>query len=457
MKNRLQALWDQVVPHRGPCPMPGVRDVLRRVDASLDAEVRPRRRPLRAALILAAALALLTGAAFAAGQFALPEGSVLDCYFSWMESDTDYAASLINAQPLSAEDRDLRLTVTSSVADENEVYLTLTVQAKTEEGRQFLRSSNLVGDGLLDIEMGGLFGGGGSKGVSGELGDEDTDCLEFSASLALGLSRTVDIRLEAPAGRLSLDVPVKPIRSVKLHLDAAGPGMGTMDHAAGGPVEVESVTLSPLSIAAEYTTPYSGCGAPLFYFLWQDGSWSTMGQLHASGPSGTMAQKEDIFRCKSTWKFGAIQDITKMEAVVFNGTAYPLHGGDPYPVGASDLPVPFCIPAGEELPEAQNRSVPLFALCEGLGIPCDWDGERAVMRYRDVEIVFTAGSGTAEVDGVPEDLYAPALFQDGELWADAYPVLCRPWGLTLRYASENAWTDPDAEDCHKVDYWLVTP
>ncbi len=456
MKNRLQTLWTQVVPHRGPCPMPGARDVLRRVDAALDAEARPQRRPLRAALVLAAALALLTGAAFASGQLALPEGSVLDRYFSWMDGDTGYAASLISVQPLSAEDQDLRLTVTSSIADSNEVYLTLTVQAKTEEGRAFLRRADLVGDSLLDIEMGGIFGGG-SKSISGELGGEEPDCLEFSASLELGLSRTVDIRLEAPAGRLSLDVPVKPIRSVTLRLDAAGPGAGTMDHAAGGPVEVETVTLSPLSIAAGYTTPFSNCGAPLFYFLWQDGTWTTMGQLHATGPSGSMAQKEDTFRCKSSWKFGAIQDITKLEALVFNGTAYPLDGGGPYPVDTSHLPVPFSIPAGEELPGAQNLSVPLFALCEGLGIPCGWDGERAVMRYRDVEIVFTAGSGTAEVNGVPEALYAPALFQDGELWADAYPVLCKLWGLTLRYASENAWADSLSEGGDKAAYWLITP
>jgi len=256
--------------------MPGARDVLRRVDAALDAEARPRRRPLRAALVLAAALALLTGAAFASGQLALPEGSVLDRYFSWMDGDTGYAASLISVQPLSAEDQDLRLTVTSSIADSNEVYLTLAVQAKTEEGRAFLRRADLVGDSLLDIEMGGIFGGG-SKSISGELDGEEPDCLEFSASLELGLSRTVDIRLEAPAGRLSLDVPVKPIRSATLRLDAAGPGAGTMDHAAGGPVEVETVTLSPLSIAAGYTTPFSNCGAPLFYFLWQDGTWKSGG------------------------------------------------------------------------------------------------------------------------------------------------------------------------------------
>lgn len=453
MKHRLQSLWDQVVPHRGPAPMPRTRAVLRRVDAALDAEPRPRRRPLRAALVLAAALALLTGAAFASGQFALPEGSVLERYFSG--SDRDYAASLIDAQPLSAEDQDLRLAVTSSVADENEVYLTLTLQAKTEAGRDFLRNSNLIGDGLLDIEMGGLFGGG-SRGMSGDLGGEDTDCLEFSASLELGLSRTVAVRLEAPAGRLSLDVPVKPIHSVTLRLDAAGPGTGTWGHAAGGPVEVESITLSPLSIAAKYTTPYSSCGAPLFYFLWQDGSWTTMGQLHTLA-SGSMAQRDDQFECKFSWKFKTIRDITKMEAVVFNGTAYPLSGGDPYPVDTSELPVPFCIPAGEELPGAQSLSVPLLALCEGLGVPCDWDGQRAVMRYRGVELVFTAGSDVVEVNGVPETLHAPAVLQDGELWADAYSTLYLSWDLALGHASENAWADPDADNCHKVDYWLITP
>ena len=59
MKNRLQALWDQVSPEGGPCPQPDAKAVRRRVDAALDAEARPQRRPLRAALVLAAALALL--------------------------------------------------------------------------------------------------------------------------------------------------------------------------------------------------------------------------------------------------------------------------------------------------------------------------------------------------------------------------------------------------------------
>jgi len=462
MKNRLQKLWDETVPHPGPAPQPEARDVLRRVDAGLG-KPGPRRRrvgrPLRVAVALAAALALFTGVAMATGQLPLPENNVLDSFFSW-GGNGDYAASLISTEALSVEDEHLAIIVTSSVADENEVYLTLDVQAKTEAGREFLRSGDLVSGYLFSIEMAGPFGGG-SKWITFETFDEETGSCRISASLELGLSRKAVIRLDAPTGELKLNVPVNPIHSVKLRLDAAGPGAGSRECAAGGPVEVETVTLSPLNLAVEYTTPFESVGTPLFYFLWQDGTWSTYGQLHVHGPSGSMGQKGDVFQCRHVWQFGSVQDITKMEALVFHGTAYPLDGGEPYEVDTSGLPSPFTIPVGEELPGGQNLSVPLFALCEGLGIPCEWDGERAVMRYRDVEVTVTAGSDVVPLKGASQDadtLFAPAVYRDGELWADFYPIASTWWSLTMQHAKENEWTGLETEGPRKgAAYWLVTP
>ena len=82
MKNRLQSLWAEVMPEGGPCPQPDVKRVQRRVDAALD---EPPRifypwRVLRLTAACAAALALLTGAAAAAGVLPLPELNALNIF-----------------------------------------------------------------------------------------------------------------------------------------------------------------------------------------------------------------------------------------------------------------------------------------------------------------------------------------------------------------------------------------
>ena len=40
-----------------------------------------------------------------------------------------------------------------------------------------------------------------------------------------------------------------------------------------------------------------------------------------------------------SYSFPAVQDLSKLEAVVFEGMAYPLDKGEPYPVDVDALPL----------------------------------------------------------------------------------------------------------------------
>ena len=139
---------------------------------------------------------------------------------------------------------------------------------------------------------------------------------------------------------LWLEFPVKPVRSITLRIDADGRGMGDAGHAAGGPVHLKTVEVSPLSFHVDYTTPYQNQGVPVLYFRYKDGTVKTMGQLGAVYPSGhggpdSLFGSSETFRGQYTYSFPSVQDLGRMEAVVFDGAAYPLDGGEPYEVDMS--------------------------------------------------------------------------------------------------------------------------
>ena len=85
-------------------------------------------------------------------------------------------------------------------------------------------------------------------------------------------------------------------------------------------------------------------------------------------------------------------DLSRLDAVVFNGMAYPLDGGAPEAVEIDPALYPFQIPLMAPLSESSGYGVPVRALCEGLGVACIWDNEAqtAAMTYRGVTIVLRA-------------------------------------------------------------------
>jgi len=135
MKNRLQTLWDEVIPEGGPCPQPEAKDVRRRMDAALREEGQKRRaiRPMRLAIVVAVlAAALVTGTALAAGELIPPPFNVLSEEFSRGENAAN-AIAMMSIDPVSVSDDNYTITVTSSLADGNELHFTLLIEAHNDE------------------------------------------------------------------------------------------------------------------------------------------------------------------------------------------------------------------------------------------------------------------------------------------------------------------------------------
>ena len=460
MKNRLQTLWDEVMLDRGPCPQPDVKKVRRRVDAALDSKhhIVPR-RALRLAMAGTAAVLLLTGTALAGGELIPPEYNVLNAMFTWGGRENPEAAiAMMTITPVSVEDDNYTMTVTSSLADENKLYFTLLIEAKHDEARERLETTE-AGE-LLSLRV----SGSNSYGISGEISPVDGVWhLDVSATWKAGNSASV--RLNTMDENVWLTFPVKPVRSLTLEVNAEGLGLGGDNCIHGAPVTVSTIKVSPLSYAVDYTSAEITV-RPVVYFLFKDGSLLTMGQMDVLGPSGGSAHgmfNQYPGREKLSWRFPSVQDLSLMEAVVFGGMAYPLDGGEPYEVDLSAIPQPFAIPTGELL-DSLNPSIPLFALCDGLGADYEWDEAvgTATASFRGTTLTFTVGNKTAQVDGpwnwdTSEEAAAP-VYQDGKLWVAADSLLRTVWSIKLEAAAEDS-ENAEAREDHSVAFttWVVNP
>lgn len=459
MKNRLQKLWDEVTPGSDPCPRPDAKKVRQLVDAALDH--RPRafhpHRALKLAAVAAAAALLLTGTALAGGELIPPEFNVLSSQFTWGENP-ETAIAMMTITPVSVEDDNYALTVTSSLADGNRLYFTLLIEAKNDGARERLENTEF--GGLLSLRI----PGSNSYGLSGNAAPAD-NVWRINASATWKAGKSASVRLNLMDEGIWLEFPVKPVHSVTLDINAESQGMGGSGRTAGGPVTVHTVELSPLSYTVRCTAGHLST-SPVPCFLFQDGSIRTMGQMRVSGPSG--GSDFGLFnqypgRQKLTWQFGAIQDLSLMEAVIFGGTAYPLDGGEPYEVDVSAIPRPFVVPIGDATPRG-DWTVPLFALCEGLGADCEWDEAAGVATasFRDTTLTYSVGSKTVQVDGpwswdATDEGLAP-VYRDGELWIDSAPLLRTVWSIELSAAVEDWDNRQVAEDGSvALTSWVVNP
>ena len=68
------------------------------------------------------------------------------------------------------------------------------------------------------------------------------------------------------------------------------------------------------------------------------------------------------------YRFERILDLSRLSAVVFAGTAYPLDGGEPYPVEVPSSLLPFRLPLMDRLSEDAGYSLSVQALCRALGL-----------------------------------------------------------------------------------------
>lgn len=388
MKSRLQKLWDEVLPDIGPCPQPDVKQVQRRVDAALNG--RPRilpRRILALSIVTVAATLLLVGTALAGMELIPPEFNVLSSNFPW-GGNYDLVIDAMTITPVSVDDDNYTLTATSSLADGYTVYFTLVIEPKNSRARERLYDAESYD--LLSYRIPRSNG----NGFSAEY-DAETGAMLFDVSASWKPAKSIRVRLNLMDEGIWLDIPVKTVQSLVLKINAEAQGIGGMNDPTGGPLKLNKVELSPLSCAMDFTAAKFDT-FPLAYFLFNDGPVSTMSQMgmgHPSGGSHSGLFNKNLIRSKLSWQFGAVQDLSLIEAFIFGGMAYPLDGSEPYEVDISTLPQPFIIPLGEPTPRG-NWLVPLFALCDGLGADCQWDEAAgvAVASFRDTTLTFTVGS-----------------------------------------------------------------
>lgn len=228
MKRRLQELWDEVVPMKGPSPQPEAKAVLARVEASLEDKPRRGRRGMKLVVILAAALAL-TATAVSAGSDLPGYYDVLSLFQGSEKSE--YARSLVTEMPVSISDENYTFTVTSSIADRNNVYLVFQVEIKTERGREILEEKYKEDwpeffsyKPCLRHHMGASCEYAGSDLWQGDL----------SIALNFWNRRGLSLRFNCMEEGLWLKLPVHPISDITLRPDAEAPGQGCLSHAAHG-------------------------------------------------------------------------------------------------------------------------------------------------------------------------------------------------------------------------------
>lgn len=456
MKAPMRELWDDVTPLGGPCPAPRPGEVARLVNEALDADPSERRRhmrqKMRTAALLAAALLVLTGSVFAAAR----NWTVLDAFFG---GSSEEGEALMNDQTYSVSDDNYTLTVTSSLADEAAAYLTVTVTAKTPEAAEALMSDDFENMDTWEVEVphteentvAGVILASLSTGEEKALRTETSRA--WHMELRLGSTpETVSIRLGAMEKDLWLEVPLTLAESVTVAVNAPGTGAGAYDNAAGGPVTLRTVTLSPLGLTLDYTYSEEARAVPAF--LGTDGTLYTWSQLVSDLAKGGSSRPEgEVTAVSAKYAFRSVQDLSALEAVVFEGTAYPLDGGAPYAVDVSGLPVPFHLPLVDRISEGYGFAVPVRALSEGLGGTCTWDNDsrRAAVTFRGVTIVLTEGETTALVDGEAVEMYYAPVIRNGRMSADP-GVFCDSWLLELY-----AVTVDGSVELADGSAWVVVP
>lgn len=347
MKTRLQSLWDEASPEGGPCPQPDPKAVRRRVDAALDQKARALHpwRAVRLAAVCAAALLLLTGTAVATGMLPLSEYNVLRAFFGRGENAPG-SEGLVNAQPVSVSDENYTLTVTSSISDGSMFYLTVLLQAKTPQAAAWTQDFEFNSDPFslwaAPLDSADNIGRWKRCYLGCDFWDYDPASsiwkINMKAGNIIGADCMLSLRFAEMEEGLRLTFPTQAAPTIVLDIGREGPGQDDVWDNIVGTVTLNRITLSPLSLRAEFTSPDDSPPIPVLHFLWKDGSVSTGAQMGIWGGAYGFREGSGLWKMDGTWTLRSIQDLSQMEAVVFAGMAYPLDGGAPYPVDVDSLP-----------------------------------------------------------------------------------------------------------------------
>ena len=401
---------------------------------------RPAGRPWRAALAAAAALALMTGTAFAVAY----QTGVLEAFF---QGDTSQLEPYVQTQVDSAENGDYRLTVDSTLNDGRTLYAVITVEGLNEQAAADLMSNKVIaeshremwGQDMVDMLM--EDGGSGpetfwayfvdsGESVSGMGTHELPAPSATSRSWRLQINMS-DVYREQGTGPIALylnfigrDYAVQIPTDVTVEVSTLPVEREvTLSPGSGERVYVDSLELSPISLTYVGELVSDDNTPPLF-FRRTDGTVVTPAQLGLSFRRMENPQGYPIV----IYQTDTPMPVEEFASVILGDTEFPLDGSAPFPAEVDEKLYPFeigllrypVLDVGE-----RNYVADVADLCQKLGAEYAWDeaAGTATATYRGVTITLTAGSATALVDGEAMELYTDCTLEDGTEQRVELPVL----------------------------------
>ena len=401
---------------------------------------RPAGRPWRAALAAAAALALMTGTAFAVAY----QTGVLEAFF---QGDTSQLEPYVQTQVDSAENRDYRLTVDSTLNDGRTLYAVITVEGLNEQAAADLMSNKVIaeshremwGQDMVDMLM--EDGGSGpetfwayfvdsGESVSGMGTHELPAPSATSRAWRLQINMS-DVYREQGTGPIALylnfigrDYAVQIPTDVTVEVSTLPVEREvTLSPGSGERAYVDSLELSPISLTYVGELVSDDNTPPLF-FRRTDGTVVTPAQLGLSFRRMENPQGYPIV----IYQTDTPMPVEEFASVILGDTEFPLDGSAPFPAEVDEKLYPFeigllrypVLDVGE-----RNYVADVADLCQKLGAEYAWDeaAGTATATYRGVTITLTAGSATALVDGEAMELYTDCTLEDGTEQRVELPVL----------------------------------
>ena len=398
----------------------------------------------------------MTGTAFAVAY----QTGVLEAFF---QGDTSQLEPYVQTQVDSAENRDYRLTVDSTLNDGRTLYAVITVEGLNEQAAADLMSNKVIaeshremwGQDMVDMLM--EDGGSGpetfwayfvdsGESVSGMGTHELPAPSATSRSWRLQINMS-DVYREQGTGPIALylnfigrDYAVQIPTDVTVEVSTLPVEREvTLSPGSGERAYVDSLELSPISLTY-VGEAVSDDNTPPLFFRRTDGTVVTPAQLGLSFRRMENPQGYPIV----IYQTDTPMPVEEFASVILGDTEFPLDGSAPFPAEVDEKLYPFeigllrypVLDVGE-----RNYVADVADLCQKLGAEYAWDeaAGTATATYRGVTITLTAGSATALVDGEAMELYTDCTLEDGTEQRVELPVLEEDGTVSAYIAAFDSW------------------
>ena len=395
---------------------------------------RPRRRIGRLILVCAVLILLLLGT----GAAVVSRVGVLELFF---QGDTSQLEPFVQTGA-SAQDKNYRLTLDSSICDGDTLYVVITVEGLHEQAVENLKNNQVVADcyraawgrempeNLMEQGQGDIsvfqFQMEAGNHMSSFGFEELPAPSETSRSWQLQLTLTglehpqtepIGLRLGFMEESCVLQIPVDQMPQVvrvsiarELSVDWNGGEEVFVDHVEIGPTRFTYVGKYPDSVSSL---------APLVFFRMKDGQILTRKQMGLElemrdipGPANVFGKElaEIVYTSRS------VMDLTEIASVILGTAEFSLNGEPLGEVQMKEQLYPFSIEVGEGGAEyAGPYAASMEELCKKLGAEYQWDeiNKRATGVYQGISLSLTAGESLALVNGERKEIETRGRGKDG--------------------------------------------